>query len=60
MLEKLKNLFKPSTEEILEGLKGYEEVHGRPYFSPQLCPFSKYVRANGVVTRIFGDTRYDN
>lgn len=60
MLEKLKRLFEPSAAEIAEGLKGYEEVHGRPYFSPQLCPFSQHVREHGVVTRIFRGTRYDN
>jgi hypothetical protein len=60
MLERLKRLFEPSADEIVEGLKSYEAVHGRPYFSPQLCPFSKYVRENGVVTRLFRDTRYDN
>jgi len=60
MLEKLKRLFEPSAEEIAEGLRAYEDLHNRPFFQPQTCPFSKYVREKGVLVRAFRDTRYDN
>jgi hypothetical protein len=60
MFEKLKRWLDPSVEEIAAGLAAYEELHGRPFFTPKMCPFSKYVREVGVLSRAFLDTRHDN
>jgi hypothetical protein len=61
MLDWLKNLFRePTPEELLEGLRSFEYIHGYPLFPGKTCPFSKYVRKNGMETRQFTDTRHDN
>jgi len=60
MLEWLRRQISPKPEELFEILPMWEAAHGRPFFKPAECPFSAHVRAKGVVSRIFGDTRHDN
>jgi hypothetical protein len=61
MLQWLKEIFRgPTHEELLISLSAFEALTGRTFFQSKSCPFSKYVRENGVLSRQFSETRHDN
>jgi len=60
MLKWIRSFLDPTPAEMLLGLSAWEEVYNRPFFSPEECPFSNYVRQYGVLSRMFRTTRHDN